>query len=262
MKNNVDIEGLLIYIYDSFMKNKALNKNNILAYVDDDLLIEDIVKSYKNLVTHNSFLKKGKFIVVSGIDKSGKETQTISGKGCVKPLNQFLRDKGYNVWTILQPSYDTRLGGLIKYYLTKNKKTYNFAWILWSLDRAQHKEKIIEWLSKEKNIVLAKRWTESNVVYHAAKGVDINEILSFERNVPKQDLTLVIDIKPETSLERNLKPDAYENLNLLKMVWKNYINLNYIYPYGDKIYIDGEADPCTVNNTLLSVVNDYIEMTS
>jgi thymidylate kinase len=78
-------------------------------------------------------------------------------------------------------------------------------------------------------------------------------------NIPKQDLTLILDIKPETSLKRNANPDAYENLGFLKLVWKNYINLNNYYPYGDKIYIEGEDDPCTVNFTLLSVVNDYLE---
>ncbi len=260
MNSETDIEGLLSFIYESFKKNDIIVPDDVLRFVNDNLLAEDIVRAYKNLTSNTSYIKKGKFIVVSGIDKSGKETQAISGKGCVKPLNQFLIEKGFNVLTILQPSYDTRLGSLIKRYLTENKKTIKLAWILWSLDRAQHKQKITEWLAREKNVVLAKRWSESNVVYHAAKGINAEEILNFEKNVPKQDLTLIIDIKPETSIKRNPEPDAYENLNLLKIVWENYMKLNYLYPYGDKIYIEGETDPCTVNNTLLSVTNDYLEL--
>ncbi len=260
MNSEIDLEGLLSFIYESFTKNDKIVPDDVLRFVNDSLLAEDIVRSYKNLTSETNYIKKGNFIVVSGIDKSGKETQAISGKGCVKPLKQFLTEKGYNVLTILQPSYETRLGGLIKHYLTENKKTIKLAWMLWSLDRAQHKQKVIEWLDGEKNVVLAKRWSESNVVYHAAKGVNAEEILNFEKNVPKQDLTLVIDIKPETSVKRNPMPDTYENLNLLKLVWENYMKLNYFYPYGDKIYIEGEADPCTVNNTLLSITNDYLEL--
>ena len=150
MNSNIDIEGLLSFIHKSFIKKENLSLDDVLHFVNDSLLAEDIIRSYKNLIDEKSYIKNGKFIVVSGIDKSGKETQAISGTGCVKPLRQFLVEKGFNVMTILQPSYDTRLGSLIKYYLTESKKTIKPAWMLWSLDRAQHKEKIIEWLSNLK----------------------------------------------------------------------------------------------------------------
>jgi len=259
MSNRIDFEALLSLIYERYKVTKPIEREEILPYVNDKMLAEDVVNSYRNIISEKNYLRKGKFLVVSGIDKSGKETQAISGGGCVKPLSKFLTEKGYRVYTIMQPSYETRLGGLIKYYLTENKKTIELAWMLWSLDRAQHAENVIRWLGEEKNIVLAKRWSESNVVYHVAKGIKADEIISFEKNIPKQDLTLILDIKPETSLKRNANPDAYENLGFLKLVWKNYINLNNYYPYGDKIYIEGEGDPCTVNFTLLSVVNDYLE---
>ncbi len=253
------LSSLVNLVNESYRSACQLRAEVLQQMLGDSALAEEVVSAYTALLRSVELERKGKFIVVSGIDKSGKETQVLRGGGCVKPLNEYLRELGYEVLTIIQPSYDTRIGKLVKAYLEMKNTSIENAWVLWSLDRAQHIASVNEWLSKENRIVLAKRWTESNVIYHAAKGVNYTDILEFERNVPKQDVTFIIDITAETSIKRNKRPDAYESLDFLKKVRELYLKMKEIYPYGDRVYVEGESDPCTVNRTLLAVVGEYLK---
>ncbi|MGC9208353.1 MAG: dTMP kinase [Nitrososphaeria archaeon] len=253
------LSNLVSLVSESYRSARQLRAEALEQMLGDSALAREIVAAYSALFRSVELKRKGKFIVVSGIDKSGKETQVLRGGGCVKPLNEYLKEHGYEVLTIIQPSYDTRIGKLVKAYLEMKNASIKDAWVLWSLDRAQHVASVNEWLIRENRIVLAKRWTESNVIYHAAKGIDYREILEFERNVPKQDVTIIIDITAETSVKRNERPDAYESLDFLKKVRELYLKMKEIYPFGDRIYVEGESDPCTVNRTLLAVVEEYLK---
>ena len=52
-------------------------------------------------------LRKGKFIVIEGIDQSGKKTQSIL-------LRNRLKKNGYKVGYISFPKYNTSIGKLVK----------------------------------------------------------------------------------------------------------------------------------------------------
>lgn len=256
--SNKDLKGLLELIKRKFEAGSRLSVDDVFPFLGNTDLSLSITKAYETLLSKDTFEKKGKFITISGIDKSGKETQLLGGLSCITPVFKYAESLGFNVLVIMQPSYDTPIGSLVKEYLTVGNLDPSLAWMLWSLDRAQHVDKIKKWLQKDDSLILTKRWTESNVIYHKAKGVNEKEILRFEENIPKQDLTIVLDIKAETSLKRNEKPDKYENLAFLKSVRELYLSLSKVYPYGDVVYVDGEDDPCSVNFTINSVIKDYL----
>jgi thymidylate kinase len=213
----------------------------------------------------------GKMIVVAGLDKSGKETQAFNPERNprITSIYDYLLNKSYRIMKIILPSYKNTLGSLVASYLGKEDSQLRIvgevpddvAWILWSLDRAQHNPDAQKWLSASSfNVVLSKRWTESNIVYQKAKGIGEERILMFERNIIKPTYTFIIDITPELAFQRmhisEEKPDKYENMEFLRKVRNNYLNLSRYYPYGKTFYFDGSGSLEEVNKRLLQKLDE------
>ncbi|MGC8661129.1 MAG: dTMP kinase [Nitrososphaeria archaeon] len=246
-------------IKSGIMEGRKVSKQELMDNGVPPLYASEIEKAMDALIKRIEFKRNGIFIVISGIDKSGKETQAFTGAANVKPISAFLKEQGYSVLNIIQPSYDTVLGSMVKWYLNTGSLKREDAWILWVLDRAQHNLKIADWLSKG-GIVLAKRWTESNLVYQTVQGINADAILMAERNIVKQDVTFVLDVNLSEVFRRmDGKGDYYENSEILKKVIKNYLKLRLTYRYGTIVYVDANGPLHEVNSTLLSVVKDYLD---
>jgi thymidylate kinase len=231
-------------------------------------LFQEFIKVTKILV-RSSHPSLGRLVVVTGIDKSGKETQAfnVDNKPGILSLYDYLVGKSFKVLKVALPSYDTILGSLVASYLRKENSAItivgnlgkDIAWVLWSLDRAQHNPKVERWLCKDtKNIVLAKRWTESNIAYQKALGVSEKRILQFERSIVRADYTLVLDV-PSKSIFKRMEasgemPDKYETPELLSKVSDAYKNLQHFYPYGRILHIDGSGSFEEVNKRLIGAI--------
>lgn len=216
--------------------------------------------------------RAGRFIVFSGVDKSGKETHCFNtGRvGGIISAYDHLTSSGFRVLPIRQPAYDTLLGSLVGAHLgrrvpgleVRDRVKEEFAWILWSLDRAQFNEEVARWLSlTSENVVLAKRWTESHAVYQPEVGVSYERVMSFERNVVKQDVTIVLDVPFETALSRlhrRLHADNYEKASLMARVRERYLSLPMIYPYGEVYLVDASRSLAEVNRDVLSLLDELL----
>lgn len=232
-------------------------------------ILNDIVKGVKNLVAP---LKPvlGKFLVVSGIDKSGKETQCFNPKRIegVLSIYDYLTQSSHKVKKVSLPSYDTNLGALVASYLKresniiiKGELSKDYAWILWSLDRAQHNDVIVDWLkTSSKNVVLSRRWLESNVAYQKANDVDVKRILDLEKNIIKQDYTFVIDLPAEIAIKRvdkiESEKDLYEDVAFMEKVRKLFLNLQEYYPFGKAFIINGANPLHVVNKQILDLLRE------
>jgi len=264
-----EIEKMLERINRSFNENVPLILNDIEI---PRLLKKEIMKAYRFLKKADEDEKKGIFIVVTGVDKTGKETHTFNPSKIkeIVSIKEFLEKQGYLVLGIRQPSYETPLGSLVGAYLGRMKTDYiidgrldvKYAWILWSLDRAQHVQKVREWLRKnEKHIVLSKRWTESNVIYQYFNGIPSKEVLNIEKNVPKPDYILVIDI-PYDELVRRLnraRKDDYEKIEFLKRIREAYLELPKYYPYGEVFLVSGKGSIRETNRRIISCISEIID---
>ncbi|MEM4312320.1 MAG: hypothetical protein QXX95_08020 [Nitrososphaerales archaeon] len=232
-----------------------------------EIIREDVKLALEGLYYKGDHERKGKFLVVSGMDKTGKETLCFNPSNLknVTSLKDYIKGKGYEILAISLPSYNTKLGSLVASYLgkestlkIKGELSEHYAWILWSLDRAQHNLKVAKWLSKDKGFVLAKRWVESNVVYQKVKGIEVKRILSFERNIVKQDFTIILDASSELVIKRSEKLDKYESLDFLKEIRRTYLNLPTYYPFGEFFLVDSSRSLEEVNKDLLEILEKQI----
>jgi dTMP kinase len=208
-------------------------------------------------------------VVVTGVDRSGKETHCFNPKrrrGIVS-LQSFLATRSYGVLGIRQPSYATPLGALVGAYLGGEARgtaidgtlVKEWAWILWSLDRAQHNGRVLAWLAQSsRHLVLAKRWTESNVVYQQANGLDATRILHLERHIAKPDYTVILDVPVDIATQRLVRSgrpqDAYEQGPLLERVRRLYLSLPALVPSGETVLVNAARPPRAVNEDLRQVL--------
>jgi dTMP kinase len=164
-------------------------------------------------------LRKGKIIVLEGIDKAGKSTQS-------KLLMDYLKLSGKICTLITFPDYTTSIGAEIKAFL-EGKRDYpiELKHILLSANRWE-KKKEIESMVDSGTIVIINRYYQSNLVYGTSNGLNLRWLLSLEKGLPTADLVIVLDVTPRITLKRSLEPDEFEkDVSLLQNVYKNYHKL-------------------------------------
>jgi dTMP kinase len=153
----------------------------------------------------------GKFIVIEGLDGSGKSTQS-------NLLIQHLKKGGYKVAKIDFPQYGTKSAGLIEEYLNgkygSSKEVGPWrASIFYACDRYDASFKIRDWLKKGK-IVIADRYIGSNVGHQGGKIKNKKERKKFLKwlynleydifGIPKPDTTFIFKTSPQ--LARKMAP--------------------------------------------------------
>lgn len=155
-------------------------------------------------------MKKGKIIVIDGIDGSGKETQT-------KLIVDKLSRDGVKNMLISFPRYDNPSSCLVKMYLNgefgSNPKDVNAyaASSFYALDRyAAYKQDYGEFYNNG-GIIITDRYTTSNMVHQAAKIKEIDEknkylewLIQFEYEIlgiPKPDKVFFLNMPYEFSIK-------------------------------------------------------------
>jgi len=147
---------------------------------------------------------KGKLIIIeSGADASGKATQT-------NKLYERLVQEGYKVKKITFPNYDSDSSALVKMYLNgdfgkdPNDVSPYVASTFYAVDRfASYRT---EWGQAYNDgwIILADRYTTSNMVHQAAKIKDMEEkdrFLDWLWKLPVPDCVIFLDMPPSFSRE-------------------------------------------------------------
>lgn len=151
--------------------------------------------------------KKGKLIVIDGIDGSGKATQ-------VALLKKRLQKEGVKVKTIDFPRYeDNFFGSLIGEYLSGTFGDFievdpRLASVLYAADRFETSEKIRKWLD-DGHIVLADRYVSANQIHQGGKIESTKKRKEFlewldtmEHKVfktPRPDMVIYLDVPYEVS---------------------------------------------------------------
>jgi dTMP kinase len=156
-------------------------------------------------------------IAIEGLDQSGKETQA-------QQLREKLREKGRKVRLLSFPEYGTSIGEEIARALA-GERDYgpDVMQLLFVANRHERREAMTEWLAGGL-ILLCDRYRASSIAYGEAQGLDPAWLDGIQQLLPIPDLTIYIDIAPETASKRKAHDrDRYErDLALLGRVRQSY----------------------------------------
>lgn len=214
----------------------------------------------------------GKLIIIeSGSDASGKATQT-------RKLYDRLVKEGYKIRKVEYPNYNAESSALVKMYLRGDfgsKPTDVDPYVastFYAADRYASFKTEWEQFYNEGGIILADRYTTSNMVHQASKMAEedrdkyLNWLVDFEFNmykIPKPDCVVFLDVPIEFSKKlmenRKNKITGEEKKDIhesdIKYLEKSYNNSLYI---ADKY--DWKKINCVEDKALRSIDNIHEEI--
>jgi dTMP kinase len=161
---------------------------------------------------------RGLLIAFEGLDQSGKQTQA-------ELLRDHLKAAGRKVRMLSFPDYGTSIGEEIARAL-QGERDYgpDVMQLLYIANRYERRPEMQEWLDGGL-ILICDRYRASSVAYGEAFGLDPAWLADVQRYLPAADITVLLDIAPETSARRKSSDrDKYErDLQLLSRVRESYL---------------------------------------
>jgi dTMP kinase len=153
----------------------------------------------------------GYIVAIEGIDAIGKNTHSLL-------LSKWLRRNGVVATLMSFPDYDTPIGKEIKSFLTGGRAyPTELQHLLFAANRWEKLEQIKSHLRAGETII-ANRYTESNLAYGRANGLDTTWLANLEKGLPKADLVIVLDAPPRSLSSRRVSKskDVYEKSSALQ----------------------------------------------
>ena len=161
-------------------------------------------------------MRNGIFISLEGVDGSGKTTQ-------LERLRHSLEAKGYSVVVAQEPG-GTRSGRRIREILldAANQDLRPIPeLLLYFASRAQNIAEVITPALEAGKIVIADRFTDATAAYQGyGRGLGVETVRTIESvacSGVQPDLTLLLDIDPETGVRRALERNEQETVSESRM---------------------------------------------
>lgn len=209
------------------------------------------------------------FITFEGIEGSGKTTQ-------IQRTASMLEKQGHACVITREPG-GTAIGGKIRAILL-DPENHGIdpltEMLLYTADRAQHLKEIVLPSLAEGKVVLCDRYFDATVVYQGfARGMDVDMIKNIHRAFLKDfkpDLTILLDLLPETGLSRAWRQiengarsgheTRFENeaLSFHNKVREGYLTLARLEPSRFTI-IDAAKDADTVGKEILQMIFNALD---
>jgi dTMP kinase len=192
-------------------------------------------------------IPRGFLVAVEGIDGSGKTTQA-------KRLARYCDEKGLAYILSKEPT-SGKYGQLIRNSASRGRLSAEEEIDLFLKDRREHVDRVIQPALDEEKVVILDRYYFSTAAYQGAHGADPEIILSQnEAFAPQPDLLVILDVSPETGLqrirERGDEPNKFETLDSLERARAIFNQIDRSYNIG----LNGE-DP--VDMISLSIINAF-----
>ena len=164
--------------------------------------------------------KDFKLIVIEGVDSSGKATQS-------ELLKKRLDSMGKKVVSVEFPNYGSESSSVVKMYLNgdfgtdPNAVSPYAASMLFAVDRFASVKATWKELFSNGNVVIADRYTTSNMVHQASKISDLNQKSEFldwlydleytKLSLPEPDMVVFLDMPVENA--RQLMANRANKIN-------------------------------------------------
>jgi len=194
--------------------------------------------------------KRGAFIVIEGLDGSGKSTQA-------KMLAAALR-KEYDVVCTVEPSRGA-IGRFIRNRILfeRFRPSASVEALLFAADRIDHVQREVAPALAEGRVVISDRYLYSSLAYQGSAGLSLDWIQTINVHSLKPDLALFIDVSPEVVLGRlRRKKSVMETLEIQQKVRSIY--LRYV-EKGELAKIEGGNSKKTVAREVLAVVCAFLK---
>jgi dTMP kinase len=189
---------------------------------------------------------RGSLIAFEGLDQSGKQTQA-------EALREHVASRGRECRLLSFPDYHTPIGAEIARAL-HGQRDYSpdVMQLLYVANRYEFRERMDSWLAAGQ-VIVCDRYLASSIAYGEAQGLDPAWLADIQKFLPSPDLTILLDIAPETAVRRKaMGRDRYEqDLALLARVRASYRR-----QAGDPqwLRLDGERPKGDVVSDVLSAV--------
>jgi dTMP kinase len=190
------------------------------------------------------------FIVIEGIDGSGKTTQA-------KALCESLSKLGYDIVEEREPT-DGVIGKFIRQVLgEKVRLDLMSLQLLFVVDRNEHVKAIKHAI--ENSIVICDRYYYSTIAYGEASGIERRYLEDMNSIFPVPDKTFFIDLSPEKAVERiassRAKTEIFEKLEFMERISKSYSK----FTESNIEHIDGDKGITEITEELLSRTKAFLE---
>ena len=203
---------------------------------------------------------KGKFIVLDGLDGSGKGTQ-------VKLLADYFfdRDKKNHIFLTREPynsEYYEEIRRLLKSGLNPRDNTERLA-ELFIADRRIHAA-LIESLLSQGIDVVSDRYKYSTLAYQQTQGISLQKLIDMHKGILIPDLTLIIDTLAEIALERIIKDEGreykevFEQKDFQEKLRENYLAFSEQLADEKIIVIDGNKSIAKVFESIKKEVEKIL----
>jgi dTMP kinase len=159
----------------------------------------------------------GLIIAFEGLDQSGKQPQA-------ERVREHVTARGRECRLLSFPDYDTAIGTEISKAL-HGERDYDpdVMQLMYVANRYERRRDIARWMA-EGVVLVCDRYLASSIAYGEAQGLDPAWLRDIQRFLPRPGLTILLDIAPETAVQRKAaNRDRYErDLALLSRVRDSY----------------------------------------
>ncbi len=194
--------------------------------------------------------KKGIFLVIEGLDGSGKTTQAT--------LLAEKFHKTYNVLLTAEPSRG-KIGSFIRescLYENERLPTEAEA-LMFAADRIEHMYSEVKPALDEGKLVICDRYIYSSLAYQGNSGLSLDWIKTINARALQPDICIFLDVPPEKVIERlQRKKSVMETLETQQKVREVY--MRYV-EKGELVRVDGDKDKTQVAEDLYKTVSGLIE---
>ena len=194
--------------------------------------------------------KKGVFIVIEGLDGSGKTTQA----------NLLARklEKTHKVLLTAEPSLG-KIGSFIRedcLYEDKRLPTEAEA-LLFAADRIEHMYSEVKPALDVGKLVICDRYIYSSLAYQGNAGLSLEWIKTINARALQPDFSVFIDVPPERVIERLQRKksvmETFETQQKVREVYLKYVTK------GELVQIDGDKPKDAVAEELYTKVSSLLK---
>ena len=194
----------------------------------------------------------GKFIVIEGLDGSGKSAQ-------VDLVIDYLKQNEKDVVVTKEPTVDSEAGKKVKQALRHEISVEPLELQgLYVQDRKEHLENKVVPSLKEGKFVVSSRYAFSTFAYGYSDGLDVDLLIKMNDNFLLPDLTIIVDVSPESCVQRiegrGEPKELFEKLEKLTKVGEIYKKLPNM--FENVVMVNGERPIQEVFEDIKNIIDD------